>query len=368
LKGPTKGSVRFTGFKIFKPIWTERLYPFQIVRQALRDRPDALHIDFTITEFSSQYLNMLFFPLLVLLLKTLGMKVVLTVHDVLSRDVLRELFGPRSLKGAASHFALIFYLKFLAFSDTIIVHLKILRETLIREFLVSPEKIVLVPFGVGNVPRVAPTLSWQNKFSGGKVVLALGVVAPRKGLEYLVQGFSNIASKHPDSVLVLAGPRDTRRPEYLNRIIKMATSIIDIDQFYYTGYLDETSANSLIAVSRVVALSYLYACATTSILYWIMAHRKPVVVSAIDTLQEELEGYDSSLFVGPRDSAQIAKALDRVLSDDELAARAKGFMEVKASLQSWSRVAMDIVDAYRLSSGSSTYNPAVPISRGVLSY
>jgi len=346
LRGPTKGSVRFRGFKTYKPTWTERLYPFQIIRQSLRDRPDVLHIDFTITEFSSEYLNMVSFPLLVAVLRLLRLKVVLTIHDVLSRHVLEELYGEGSLKAKFAHFGLLFYLRFLGLSDAIIVHLNFLRDTLIREFFIDPRKIVVVPFGVSIIRPEGHSFAQNGRFNGKKVVLAFGVVAPRKGLEYVIHGFSLIASKHPDAILVLAGPRDTRRPEYLDSILAIARSAIDSRQFSYAGYLDETSANSLIFESRVAVLSYLYACATTSILYWVMSYGMPVVASAIETLLEELKGYDRSLFVGPKDPAEIARALDLVLTDDVVAANATKYMKTKASFHSWGLVAQGIINAY----------------------
>jgi len=346
LSGPTKGSVRFKGFKDFRATWTERLYPLQILRQALRDKPAAIHIDYTITEFSSQYLNMLYFPVMVLLLKALRFRVVLTIHDVLSKRILEELFGTRSLRARTIHFGLLCYFQLLSISDTLLVHLNVLRDTLMKEFLIKPNRISLVPFGVAELGPSDVLPYWKDRLGSRQIVLALGVVAPRKGIEYLIEGFSKVAPSHPNSIFVLAGPRDTRRPNYLDTIVRMAKSSLSRDQFLYAGYLDEPVANSLIAMSRVVALSYLYACATTSMLYWIMAHRKPVVASAISTLREELEGYDPMMFVEPRNSAEIATALDRALTDDDLLARAAHFIDLKASNHAWDRIAPSVVTAY----------------------
>jgi glycosyltransferase involved in cell wall biosynthesis len=69
-----------------------------------------------------------------------------------------------------------------------------------------------------------------------------------------------------------------------------------------------------------------------------MQHHKPVIASRLPTLQEELEGYAQTLMVRPRDSMQMARALEKILNDDNLVAEVSRFMAAKASSISWTIV------------------------------
>src|SRR3546814_5138400 len=45
----------------------------------------------------------------------------------------------------------------------------------------------------------------------GSVVLSLGRLSHKKGLDVLVRAFSTVAARRPDAMLVLAGPRSEER-------------------------------------------------------------------------------------------------------------------------------------------------------------
>lgn len=346
-KLPMGRVIRFEGFENDKPVWTTYRYALQILSQALRDKPHIVHFDFTLTIFGNTYLSSIFLVPLIMLLRLSGCKVVISVHDTVTKQVLGEFLGTTSLKYFVWLTSVVFY-KFLSVANALIVHVGFQKRLLVTMNYIDPGKIFPVPFGVEEAPVLpdAKLSLWKHKMPKNKIVLFFGNIAPRKGIEYLIEGFSLMADKHPDSCLVIGGGADSRSKSYLENLLKTANQKISSASFAYLGYLKDIDAHSLIEVSEVVVLPYVYAHASPSILYWAIQHHKPVVASKIDTLNEELRGYPEKLLVPPCDSGQIAKALEEALTDDELLAKATRFMASKASSISWNRTREDIYKIY----------------------
>jgi glycosyltransferase involved in cell wall biosynthesis len=340
-------TVRFGGFKNDRAVWTTYGYVLQILSQALRDRPQIIHIDFTLTEFGSSYLSCLPLPFLVILLRLFGIKMVVSVHDTITKNVLREFFGGSHVKWPVAWIVSVIFYKFLSCANVLIVHLKVQKQMLATMCYVNPKKLVVVPFGVEETPLVSDARLnfWRDKFRN-KIVFFFGAIAPRKGIEYLIEAFSIIADKHPDSTLVVAGPPDSKNKWYLDDLLRKANQLRDDASFAYLGPLRGDDAHCLLKLSRVVVLPYVYSYATNSILYWVIQHHKPVIASRLATLQEELEGYTETLMVRPRDSMQIAWALEKILNDDNLVAEVSRFMAAKASSISWRNVIESIHKIY----------------------
>ena len=346
-KPPSGRVIQFSGFNNDKAVWTTYSYVLQIPAQVLRDRPHIIHFDFTLTTFGNTYLSCLPLVPLVILLRLLAYKVVITVHDTITKQILGELFGTRTIRKHSVWITSVAFYKFLSLANILIVHLEIQKQMLATMCYIDPKKMFVVPFGVAAVPSIPDVKLnlWKQKFRNTKVVLFFGNIAPRKGIEYLIEGFSLIADKHPDSCLVIGGGADSRNKSYLNDLLKRANQI-DNKSFAYLGYLKENDAHSLLKLSRVVVLPYVYAHASPSILYWAIQHHKPVIASKIGTLYEELEGYLETLLVRPHDSEQIAMALDEILTHDNLVVEATHFMASKASSISWSRTREDVHKIY----------------------
>lgn len=349
-KRPTGKIVEFSGFENYEPVWTTYGYFLQILIRALRDRPHIIHFDFTLTTFGGSYLSSLPLPFLVTLLKLFGFKVVVTVHDVITKHVLRELYGTRTIRNAIVWITALLFYRFLSLSSVFIVHLKVLKRMLVTMCCIDPQKIFVIPFGVEEIPVIpGDRLNfWARKFRDTKILLFFGVIAPRKGIEYLIEGFSLIADSCPDSYLVIAGPTYSKSRSYLDNLLKKVPQLLNGKRFVYLGCLKEDDAHSLLKLCRVVVLPYVYTYASPSILYWAIQHHKPVIASRISTLSEELEGYFNTLLVRPRDSKQIASALERILTNNDLAAKASRFMALKASSLSWRNVAKSICEIYDL--------------------
>jgi glycosyltransferase involved in cell wall biosynthesis len=347
-KLPIGRVIEFEGFENDKSVWTTYRYALQIFSQALRDKPHIVHFDFTLTIFGNTYLSCISLVPLIMLLRLFRYKVVISVHDTVTKEVLSEFFGARSPRKYFAWLTSLAFYKLLSIANALIVHLSFQKKLLVTMNYINPNKIFPVPFGVDEMPTIpnAKLNLWKQRLPKDRVVLFFGNIAPRKGVEYLIEGFSLIADKHPDSCLVIGGGADSRCKSYLDDLLKRADQKIHSASFSYLGYLKDIDAHSLIDLSQVMILPYVYAHASPSILYWAIQHHKPVIASRIGTLYEELRGYPEKLLVPPSDSRQIAKALEEALTDDELLAKATLFMTSKASSISWNRTREDIYKIY----------------------
>jgi len=346
--GDVKRAIVFSGFRNYKPVWTTVGYAYEILRELSKDRPQVVHFDFTLTIFGQNYLSL--FPLAVLIpmLRILGYKVVLTVHDVVTRKILRDVLGNAPILRRVAWPALRAFYGIMSLSNSIVVHLQVLRRMLQSSFAIDSRKVLVVPFGVQERPESSREglTRWLKEIGEGTIVLFFGVIAPRKGVEYLVEAFSRVSQKYPSAKLVLAGPVDSKDRGYLAEILEGAEELRAEGRLLWLGYLEEEDAHSLLEISRVVALPYVYAYASPSILYWAIQHRKPVIASRVETLAEELTGYSDELLFEPRNVQQIERSLLLILSNEELVKEASRFMDLKAAANDWVKVGERLVRTY----------------------
>jgi hypothetical protein len=127
--GPAQTKSRiFYSFSNFKKVWTPYFYPFQIFKKAIHDKPSVAHIQFEVNTFGPLYSNLLF-PLLVLLLRLSGAKVIVTMHSVLTeidKSVLPisfRILSPQMLRLPLC----LFYKLSSSFANRIIIHSSIFK-------------------------------------------------------------------------------------------------------------------------------------------------------------------------------------------------------------------------------------------------
>ena len=99
------------------------------------------------------------------------------------------------------------------------------RQQIIDRFGFAPERVVVVPNGVGAGPPQEPT---SISLPDAPFVLFVGRLATIKGPDLLLEAFAGLAEQHRDVILVLAGPdfgmgsqlrADTARLGIQNRVV-----------------------------------------------------------------------------------------------------------------------------------------------------
>jgi phosphatidylinositol alpha-mannosyltransferase len=172
-------------------------------------------------------------------------------------------------------------------------------------------------------------------------ILFMGRFEPRKGLKFLLMAMPDIIRAVPDVELVVVG-----------------TGFLG---YSYKSYLDKEAQEHVRWVGLIPGEQrprYLAGCdvfcspATGNesfgiVLLEAMATETPVVASDIPGYRSVMTENEQGLFVSPRDSAELAQAIIRLLKDKELSRRLGEGGRKRAIEFSWPKVAERVESVYR---------------------
>lgn len=204
---------------------------------------------------------------------------------------------------------------------------------------IAPEKVAVVRNGipVAGYDRVSdPALrSWLAAGTNRAIVLTPARLDAQKGHRYLLEA----AAQVPEATFVLAGD-GPERPALEAIAARSGLS----DRVRFLGHRDDVPA--LLAASDFCVLPSLFEGLPLAVLE-AMAARKPVVATRAGGIVEAIEDGSSGLLVAPRDSAALASAIRRLITDPELASRLANAAQTRIR-QSFSteRLAAEVEQVY----------------------
>ncbi|MGP0030535.1 MAG: glycosyltransferase family 4 protein [Acidimicrobiales bacterium] len=215
----------------------------------------------------------------------------------------------------------------------------------VEAFQADPSRVRVVAPGVPERPAVAPEAARQMVQrllppGARRYILAIGTAEPRKDLPGLVRAFDRIAARHPDLVLVLAGPPGWGEAT-LAQAIAAAHSGTRVVR---TGWVDDRDLAALLGQADVLAYPSLYEGFGFPPLE-AMAAGVPVVATRAGSLPEVLG--DAAALVEVGDSHALGEALHRVLDDRAEAARLVGAGRRRAAAFTWSACGAGLAQLYR---------------------
>lgn len=124
-----------------------------------------------------------------------------------------QLFNDASIYSRHDYHRCLYEEQSMALADGLIAASDYMKEQMIRQMDFADEDIRVIPLPLGDVPdppeKSAPPA--QSSKKPERRLIYAGRIEPRKGVEYLLQAFAEIAPRHPELILELAG-RDTRHP------------------------------------------------------------------------------------------------------------------------------------------------------------
>jgi len=263
---------------------------------------------------------------------------VLTIHDLSFRlfprtHSLRNVIWARSLVPVSTRR-----------SSHIIAVSNNTKLDLVRVMNVPSNKVTVVHEGAPDEFNPKPTADDEEAMAHyGLIkpyVLFVGTLEPRKNLNFLIRSFDQVAKTRPDVHLVLSGRRGW-----------MAQAIFDelerrdlLGRVHITGYVRERYLPALYRQASAFVYPSLYEGFGLPPLE-AMSSGTPVIVSRSSSLPEVVG--DAGLYVNPLDTAELAKAMESILSDPELAAslREKGLH--RATQFSWKKAAQQTLEILR---------------------
>jgi glycosyltransferase involved in cell wall biosynthesis len=344
LNGKVYPNCRFVGCK---NVWAPYLYPVQIFKQVIIDRPSVVHIQHEINTFGPLYTNLLL-PFLLLLLMIGRSKVVVTEHSVFIAQDLGT--APLSLPLPLGKLMLtVFYRLIAELCDVIIVHDLTFKKSLIWHYGIRQGKIIVIPHGVLDNKKLICNLKSDElalRILGRRIVLFFGVISPRKGLEFLLEAFARVMRQYQECLLVIAGEESASCKGYKKKLESLASSLGLGEQVLYTGFISNEDAHCLFGLSEIVVFPYIFSVSASGPLSTALQFHKPIIATKTEYFSHVLEDGNDSLLVAPQNSDELADAIFSLLKDESLKTKLSKNAEENAKKHSWSSVGQMTAGTY----------------------
>ena len=209
----------------------------------------------------------------------------------------------------------------------------------------DPKKISILPnaidpeelFKIGSSSSMIDSSrsSFLKKYSlaGKRIIMFVGPVIQRKGVEYLIKSIPKVLKKTgDDSVFVLVGGG-----EFLNRARRLVKEMQINDRVIFTGRLTEEELIEIYRCADLFVLPSLSEGVPTTILE-AMYFGVPVVATDIPGVKDHFK--DVALLVPPKNEDRLAEAIVKLLEDEELTRRlSKAGEELVKNRYTWDVVA-----------------------------
>jgi glycosyltransferase involved in cell wall biosynthesis len=209
---------------------------------------------------------------------------------------------------------------------------------------VPPERIDVIPLGYGGQSPTpgTPAVELRARFALGKgpIILNVGAKKVHKNQMRLVRAMPRIHESVPDACLVLAGAPTPHESELRAEAHRLGVA----GAVAFPGYVSNADLEGLYAAASSFAFPSLNEGFGLPLLE-AMGRGLPVVTSSVSSLPE-VAG-DAALLVDPRSVDDIADAISRVLSDEQLRERLVAAGRRRLELFSWSRTAQQTLASWR---------------------
>ena len=234
--------------------------------------------------------------------------------------------------------------KFLAeLAGKVICCSRYMRDEITGLFGVPPHKLRVIPNGVDplNLGVPASLLPVQRDFVSGKKIFFIGRLVPEKGVQVLLEAFSQLVVSNPALKLYIGG-RGPYEAFLRNRAAELGLG----ESVEFLGYLNETQRNHYLKQVDVAVFPSLYEPFGIVALE-AMAAQVPVVVSDTGGLSEVVSHGVDGFKVPPGRPDVLAYYIGEVLNNPVLARDlARGAWRKIITAYNWQHIALQTLDVY----------------------
>ncbi|HJH29871.1 MAG TPA: glycosyltransferase family 4 protein [Methanosarcinaceae archaeon] len=181
---------------------------------------------------------------------------------------------------------------------------------------VDEEKVSLVPIGVDiDVFKKRDDENLKELFgidSDVKIILYVGQLVPKKGLNYLINAIPQVLDKHNKTCFIFVGYGPQR--EYLTKLCvdkNIQSNII------FVGGVGSERLIDWYSIADILVLPSLSEGRPT-VIYEAMACELPVIATDVGGVSEQVENGYNGFVIKPRDSHALADSIINLLENDDL--------------------------------------------------
>lgn len=239
-------------------------------------------------------------------------------------------------------------------ADAVLADSQNTRHDLVDLFGLPESKVTVVYPGVDSRFRQVKDGEMRRRVRDrysltGPFILALGTLEPRKNLDRLLRAYARLPREAPGGATVppLAFSGD------VGWLVDSAFRLVDelelSQQIRFLGYVPDEDLPTLLSMATCLVYPSLYEGFGLPVLE-ALACGTPVVTSNVSSLPEVAS--DAAVYCDPRDVADIARAIHRVLADKTLRRSLSGRGTEQARKFSWDEAARRVLDVYRETVGA----------------
>jgi|GEM_PF-4327999 len=303
------------------PTWSRNnvFFVFQIIKQAFSVKSKAVFLEHEVYAFGkNQYVFPYLTILLILLLKIIGKKVVVSVHGVVPLKMLNSNFikdsGVVNLSFLIKLGMFVMYYFTCLFASQVLVHNKKLKEYLVKDYMVSSKKIHVIPHPLYNFSKPQKISKQFKKLTKGYkyIFLYFGFLSMYKSLNILIDGFKLAKlNKKPTCLLIAGGVPKRLRNEgkYLKYIKKYKDSTKNFDIFWDTRFIKDSELKTYFTKSSCLIIPYKYLVSASGPLTLAVNSALPVLASSA------FKGIIAKDLIFGKTSTELARAVEKYVND-----------------------------------------------------
>lgn len=229
---------------------------------------------------------------------------------------------------------------------------KILQITKPRSYSVIPYSINWEKFRPAHPDVIRRVREKWSISEGCRVILFVGRLVERKGVQVLIKALADVAGTRPDVRAVIAGSGPMRE-----QLEAQANRLNIASHTAFTGFVPEEELNALYKMATVFVLPSIYDSSGETeglgvVLLEAMANNIPVVASQVGGITDIITGQQVGKLVEPNNFKQLAQAINDILSDPVLRQTLieNGKQKVHNDF-SWKQICSQTIQAYQECTG-----------------
>jgi glycosyltransferase involved in cell wall biosynthesis len=199
------------------------------------------------------------------------------------------------------------------------------RRNILKTYPVKEDDVETLYLGI-NFERYArdeqKAFRFKKQFSipeNKKVIGVVGRIDPAKGQMEFVKAIPDIVKEHLDAHFVIVGKTTSAKEnDYFNEVKKQVQGLNIGPLVTFAGFFSDVSV-PMSAMDVLVMPSYFEAFGLIAI--EAMACKVPVVATNMGSIEEMIPNYDHGIKILPKNSEQIADAVNILLDDSGLRSR-----------------------------------------------
>ncbi len=241
---------------------------------------------------------------------------------------------------------------------------------LIRLYDADPDRITMVPCGFDPAEFKPTDRAAARELLGLDpkefIVLQLGRLVPRKGIDNVIRALAHLPPQIPARVVVVGGdsrePDELRTPE-IGRLRRLAHAHGVAHRVTFTGHRSRDELRLYYAAADVFATTPWYEPFGITPLE-AMACGTPVVGSAVGGIQYSVSDGVTGYLVPPHDPAALAARLTQLYANPVLAgAMGRAGIRRARAMFTWERITQQLVEVYQSVQHAPAFEPPLPAWR-----